>query len=164
MGGVRKLQFLLIYSTIYADVGGWDLKSQKQADVILEWSLRPFLPQIGSLSKSLQLLFVSFPASGFSYPDPGQTWKVWNHERQCPHPDLKRLPDLDCVGNLISSLSFDEFGFQIVGTWIELVNEMSCGQLVMPFFPQNLVYMAHIRQITKPFDIFQQKIKECYFN
>ena len=23
VGGARKLQFLLIYSTIYADVGGW---------------------------------------------------------------------------------------------------------------------------------------------
>ena len=37
---VRKWQFLLIYSTIYADVGGSvGLKSQKHADVILEWSL-----------------------------------------------------------------------------------------------------------------------------
>ena len=40
MGGVRKWQFSLIYSTIYADVGGWvGLKSQKHADVILECSL-----------------------------------------------------------------------------------------------------------------------------
>ena len=33
--GVRRWQFLLIYSTI-----GWAYKSQKHADVILEWSLR----------------------------------------------------------------------------------------------------------------------------
>ena len=39
VGGVRKWHFLLIYSTIYADVGGWAYKSQKHADVILEWSL-----------------------------------------------------------------------------------------------------------------------------
>ena len=41
MGGVRKLQFLLIYSTIYANVRwlGGPKKSQKHADVILEWSL-----------------------------------------------------------------------------------------------------------------------------
>ena len=42
VGGVRKWQFLQIYSTIYADVGGWvggPKKAQKQADVILEWSL-----------------------------------------------------------------------------------------------------------------------------
>ena len=38
-GWVRKWQFLLIYSTIYADVGGWAKKSQQHADVILEWSL-----------------------------------------------------------------------------------------------------------------------------
>ena len=37
VGGVRKWQFLLIYSTIYADVGGWAYKSQKHADVILEF-------------------------------------------------------------------------------------------------------------------------------
>ena len=36
VGGVRKWQFLLIYSTIYAEVG---LKSQKHSDVILKWSL-----------------------------------------------------------------------------------------------------------------------------
>ena len=39
VGGVRKWQFLQIYSTIYADVGEWvGLKCQKHADVILEWS------------------------------------------------------------------------------------------------------------------------------
>ena len=37
VGGVRKWQFLLIYNTIYAGLGGWvGLKSQKHADVILE--------------------------------------------------------------------------------------------------------------------------------
>ena len=41
VGGVRKWQFLRIYSTIYADVGGWvGLRKPKNADVILEWSLR----------------------------------------------------------------------------------------------------------------------------
>ena len=31
VGGVRKWQFLLFYSTIYADVGGWvGLKKQKK--------------------------------------------------------------------------------------------------------------------------------------
>ena len=40
VGGVRKWQFLLIYSTIYADVGGWvGLKKQKKSYVTLEWSL-----------------------------------------------------------------------------------------------------------------------------
>ena len=44
VGGVRKWQFLLIYSTIYADVSGWvGVKSQKHADVILEWSLQRIL-------------------------------------------------------------------------------------------------------------------------
>ena len=28
----------LLYYTIYAHVGGWAYKSQKHADVILEWS------------------------------------------------------------------------------------------------------------------------------
>ena len=37
MGGVRNAFFLLIYSTIYADIGG--LIVPKHADVILEWSL-----------------------------------------------------------------------------------------------------------------------------
>ena len=40
----KKWQFLLIYSTIHADVGRWvgswvGLKIQKHADVMLEWSL-----------------------------------------------------------------------------------------------------------------------------
>ena len=40
-GDLTKMTiFALIYITIYADVGGWaGLKSQKHADVILEWSL-----------------------------------------------------------------------------------------------------------------------------
>ena len=39
--GVRKWQFLLIYSTIYADIGGWvGLKSQKHAEVKLEFSIQ----------------------------------------------------------------------------------------------------------------------------
>ena len=38
VGGVRKWQFLLIYSTIYADVGGCRV-GLKYADVILKWSL-----------------------------------------------------------------------------------------------------------------------------
>ena len=39
VGGVKKWHFLLIYSTVYPDVSGWAKKSQKQADIILEWSL-----------------------------------------------------------------------------------------------------------------------------
>jgi hypothetical protein len=35
VGGVRKWQFLMIQSTIYADVGG-SKNNQKHADVILE--------------------------------------------------------------------------------------------------------------------------------
>ena len=47
VSGVRKWQFLLIYSTVYADVGGWvGLKSQKHADVILEWSLTEYFDVI----------------------------------------------------------------------------------------------------------------------
>ena len=39
-GGVRKWQFLMIYSTVNHQRGGWvGLKSQKHDDVILEWSL-----------------------------------------------------------------------------------------------------------------------------
>ena len=38
VGGVIKWEFLLIYSTIYANIGGWvSLKKPKHADVILEW-------------------------------------------------------------------------------------------------------------------------------
>ena len=40
--GSENGNFLLIYSTIYAEVGEWvGLKSQKHADVIIEWSLIP---------------------------------------------------------------------------------------------------------------------------
>ena len=45
MGGVRKCQFLLIYSTIYEYIDGWvggwmdgPKKGQKHADVIYGWS------------------------------------------------------------------------------------------------------------------------------
>ena len=40
MDGVKKWQFLLIYSSIYADVCRWAWKSQNHADVMLEWSLK----------------------------------------------------------------------------------------------------------------------------
>ena len=38
-GWGQKMAILLIYSTIYGGVGGWAYKSQKHADVILEWYL-----------------------------------------------------------------------------------------------------------------------------
>ena len=66
VSGVRKWQFLLIYSTIYADVGGWvGLKNQNHADVILEWSL----------SKSCLLFFHGFVAS-LLYPRPETLLKI----------------------------------------------------------------------------------------
>ena len=48
MSEVRKWQVLLIYSTIYADIGGWvGLKKPKHPDVILEWSrMQPLFSQI----------------------------------------------------------------------------------------------------------------------
>ena len=39
VGWAIKWQFLLIYTTIYVDVGGWVKRRQKHADVILESSL-----------------------------------------------------------------------------------------------------------------------------
>ena len=41
VGGVKKWQFLMIYSTVNHQTVGWvGLKDQKHDDVILEWSLR----------------------------------------------------------------------------------------------------------------------------
>ena len=40
VGGVRKWQFLMIYSTVNHQREGWvGQKSQKHDDVVLEWSL-----------------------------------------------------------------------------------------------------------------------------
>ena len=40
VGGVRKWQFLMFYSTVNHQRGGWVQKSQKHDEVILEWSLK----------------------------------------------------------------------------------------------------------------------------
>ena len=43
VGGVRKWQFSMIYSTVNHQRGGWlGLKIQKRDDLILEWSLSDF--------------------------------------------------------------------------------------------------------------------------
>ena len=51
--GSEDGNFLLIYSTIYADVGGWvGLKKQKKSYVTLEWSL---FSQLDAATKLLWL-------------------------------------------------------------------------------------------------------------
>ena len=58
--GSEKWQFLLRFSTIYADVGwlGESEKVQKHADVILEWPLRPFIRvQMGKKMKKFHIPF-----------------------------------------------------------------------------------------------------------